>query len=121
MALIIFAENIKENKSILQEAYVIKCESRRVTVGRQAQTVSPQPTQVSDEEVLVSLLADLQERHDVEAEQYIQNLCNQVSKRGETGGGGEWERAGAAEGVGIGEGRGKWQVRKGKGGSVGRR
>lgn len=68
------SENSSDNMKILGEACVYKVESRRRTLIKQA----GEKGEVTDDDVAVSLLADLQERQDREAERYIQNMPEKV-------------------------------------------
>ena len=69
------SENTNENLKILAEASVYKAESRRQTLTHQRSDSGPE---ITDNDVAVSLLADLQDRQDREAERYLQQMTDKV-------------------------------------------
>jgi hypothetical protein len=75
VTMLIFSDKVKENRNLLQEALMVKMEGRRLKLSSDI----GEDKEISDDEIVISLMADLQEKHDSEAEAFIQKFSEQVS------------------------------------------
>lgn len=73
-----FAEKVKDNKDVLHDAFIVKFEGRRLRLCHDREENGEKDVIINDEDIMVSLLADLQERHDREAEEFIKKFRDQV-------------------------------------------